>query len=119
MLARKLHDAEFIVENDSKKLMGLLSLHDLEMEEEIEHDIKHLEKILVAGELLHDKFSYVTPKDTLFKAMQLLANTDFGKVPVVDETHVQSRLLGYLTRRDILKFYNSLGGEKTPATVTR
>lgn len=111
--AHKLHDPEFLVQDENCKFIGLLTLHDLEYEGGEHHDLSSLDELLVAEDMLHGKAPHITPHDTLFKAMQFLANTDFSKVPVVDESHVQSQLLGYITRKDILKFYNNLGEKKT------
>lgn len=110
--AYKLHDLEFLVQDENKKLVGLLTLHDVELGETPPHELKTLDELLVAEDLIHTKTPHVTPQDTLLKAMQFLTNTNFSKVPVVDESHVQTRLLGYITRRDILRFYNNLGEKR-------
>lgn len=112
-IAHKLHDPEFLVQDENENLVGLLTLHDLEFEGDHDQDLSHLDELLVAEDMLHSKSAHVTPEDTLFKAMQFLANTNFSKVPVVDESHVQTKLLGYITRKDILKFYNNLGQTKS------
>ncbi|MCP5463943.1 MAG: chloride channel protein [Deltaproteobacteria bacterium] len=109
--ARRLHDGEFIVKNDENKFMGLLTLHDLEFEDGdvSDSDIAALDDLCVAEDMLHSKSSFLYPTDTLFKAMKLLSNINFDKAPVVDTSNT---LLGYITRKDILKHYNELGNQE-------
>ena len=109
-LARKLHISEFLVQNENQKLLGILTLHDLEFEEE--EDLSGLDDLLLAEDMIHTEATALSPQDTLFKAMQFLTNTDFDRIPVVDDSKVKSILLGYLTRTDILKFYNELGEKR-------
>ncbi len=109
ILARKFHDAEFFVKDENQNLLGILTLHDLEFDED--EDISGLNELLVAEDMLRGEASFITPQDSLFKAITYLANTDFEIIPVVDETPSQTKLLGYLTRKDILQFYNRLGNK--------
>jgi len=51
--------------------------------------------------------------------MQFLSNTEFSKVPVVDESHIKTKLLGYITRKDILKFYNSMVEKRRVADMVK
>lgn len=108
-LARKVHDFEFLVQDEKQKLLGILTLHDLEFEEEDIDDLSGLDDLLVAEDMIHHKITFVTPKDNLLKAMRFLSNTKFSKVPVVDTSAEHNQLKGYITRKDILKFYNNLG----------
>lgn len=110
-LARKIHDFEFLVQDENQKLMGILTLHDLEFEEDDIDDLSGLDDLLVAEDMIHHKITSVSPKDNLLKAMKFLTNTKFSKVPVVDTSKVKSELKGYITRKDILKFYNNLGAK--------
>lgn len=105
--ARELHVSDFLVKDDEDRLLGILSMHDMEFGDEVEHS--GLDHLLLAKDMVHQKIAFVTPEDTLFKVMQFLTQTEFEIVPVVDIRHAKSKLLGYLTRKDVLKFYNSLG----------
>jgi chloride channel protein, CIC family len=106
--ARKVHASDFIVQDDNQVLLGILSLKDLEFEDEEDEDTTSLNDVCVAGDMLHTETIYVTPDDTLFQAMKYLSAADFDKIPVIDNKK-DKKLLGYLRRRDILAFYNGLG----------
>jgi CIC family chloride channel protein len=53
----------------------------------------------------------VYPDNTLEEAMELIASTGFGHLPVVDRQN-QRRLVGFLTRDDILKVYKDKKKER-------
>lgn len=104
--ARLIHESDLVVRDDKECLVGVLSLKDLEFEEE--EDITGLHDILVAKDMIRGELFYITPNDTLLKAMRLLSHADFDKLPVINNEN-EKKLLGYLTRKDILRYYNSLG----------
>lgn len=103
--ARLMHESDFVVQNDQNQLMGVLSLKDLEFDEK---DASPLNDILVAEDMLRRETYHITPEDSLLKAINLLSNADFDKLPVIEDDK-NRKLLGYITRKDILKYYNQLG----------
>ena len=109
-LAHKHHDTEFLVIDENKNLLGILTLHDLDFNE-VENN-PDLNDLLVAEDMIHGEPHYITPEDSLFKAISFVTNTDFANIPVVNKKENSMELLGYLTRKDILKYYNELGTNK-------
>ena len=101
-LARCHHEQDFIVVDDNQKLKGILSLHDLEFEDE--EDLSGLDQILVAEDLLRPAI-WAYPDDHLLKAIETITSSDFTNLPIINRE--DGRVLGYLTRRDVMRFYTN------------
>jgi len=83
-------------------LTGILSYVDY-------HDVLHdqqLEHLVVAKDIATKNVVTVYPGDSLYTALEKIAAKDFSILPVVSEES-PNRLLGIVTRRDILGAYNS------------
>ncbi|MCB1215538.1 MAG: chloride channel protein, partial [Deltaproteobacteria bacterium] len=104
-LAKKEHEFYFFVKDEEGNLVGRLSIHSLE---EVEENLEDLKDLVVAEDFCEKTSLFVTPQNTLFEALEVLKNSGFDKVAVV-ESLTKPRLLGYLSRQAILNFYNSLG----------
>jgi chloride channel protein, CIC family len=82
-------------------LSGILSYSDY-------HDVLHeeeLEQLVVAKDIMTEKVVTVHPDDTLYTALEKIAVKDFSILPVLSRTN-PGRLLGIVTRRDIIGAYN-------------
>jgi chloride channel protein, CIC family len=83
-------------------LTGILSYVDY-------HDVLHdqqLEHLVVAKDIATRMVITVYPDDSLYTALEKIAAKDFSILPVVSEES-PNRLLGIVTRRDIIGAYNS------------
>ena len=93
--------SNFPVVNRDGDLTGILSFQDIR-----QHVFEpELEQIVVAKDLATPHVTTVTPRDTLKDALAKLAYRSVEQLPVVDSRNPK-KLVGILTRRDILTAYN-------------
>jgi CIC family chloride channel protein len=87
----------FVVGED-RRLLGAISLHD------IKHVLEHPEALtaVVAHDLMVPVGTVVTKDERLHRATQLFAQSDYERLPVVDD---EGRLLGVLAKRDLMAVY--------------
>ncbi len=90
----------FPVVDESGKLTGILSLLDYR---DVAFD-RNLRDLVVAKELATPEVVTVSPRDNLYDALEKITVKDFSILPVVDSDD-SSRLIGVLTRRDIIGAY--------------
>jgi CIC family chloride channel protein len=91
----------FPVVDEEGYLTGILSYLDY-------HDVvfdRDLENLVVAKELATPKVVTVFQNDTLYSALEKISAKDFSILPVVSPGNPR-KLLGVVTRRDILGAYN-------------
>jgi len=67
----------------------------------------------VAKDIATSKVITVHPDDSLYTALEKIAAKDFSILPVVSREN-PDRLLGVVTRRDIIGAYNSAVIKKSP-----
>jgi CIC family chloride channel protein len=91
----------FPVLDDRGCLSGILSYQDYS-EVLFNPDLKDL---VVAGDIASTRVVTVTTEDNLHHAMELFTRRDFSIIPVVDPSD-GCRLVGVLTRRDIISAYD-------------
>jgi len=92
----------FPVVDSSGNLTGILSYFDY-------HEVLHnqqLGPLVVAKDIATSKVITVQPDDSLYTALQKISAKDFSILPVVSREN-PDRLLGIVTRRDIIGAYNS------------
>ncbi|MDF1562196.1 MAG: chloride channel protein [Deltaproteobacteria bacterium] len=95
------HQQFFPVVRGEKELVGIVSLEDLR---EVFYE-EGLAGLVVAQDIATPCALTVTPDDTLGRALQILTVQDVEELPVVAD--VDSRkLLGLITRRDIIAAYH-------------
>jgi chloride channel protein, CIC family len=83
-------------------LTGILSYVDYH---EVLHD-QQLEHLIVAKDIATSEVITVYPEDSLYIAFERIAAKDFSILPVVAREN-PTRLLGIVTRRDIIGVYNN------------
>jgi chloride channel protein, CIC family len=105
-ITQQTQEADFVVQNSSRELIGLISLKDLSA---MRDELEHTKGFLVAEDLLSRKPYYVSEEDSLYEAMRFLTDFDFDKVPVVKKEGAKHYLLGYLRYQDVLQYYYRLG----------
>ncbi len=89
-----------VVDGDGK-MIGILSFQDLK-ESLFEEDLK---KFIVAKDLAYANVITVTPNDSLDTVMEQFGIRDIDVFPVVDPQDRQ-KLLGMISRRDVITAYN-------------
>jgi len=87
----------FVV-GDDRRLLGAISLHD------IKHVLEHPEALtaVLAHDLMVPVGTVVSKDERLHRATQLFAQSDYERLPVVDDG---GRLLGVLAKRDLMAVY--------------
>ncbi|MBV8201911.1 MAG: chloride channel protein [Acidobacteria bacterium] len=87
----------FVVGED-RRLLGAISLHD------IKHVLEHPEALtaVVAHDLMVPVGTVVSKGERLHRATQLFAQSDYERLPVVDD---EGKLLGVLAKRDLMAVY--------------
>jgi CIC family chloride channel protein len=104
-LARRISDSKyhsFPVVDGFGALTGILSYRDYH--EVLYH--QELDRLVVVKDMASENVITVHPDDSLYTALEKITARDFSILPVVSRDHPE-RLLGILTRRDILGAYNS------------
>lgn len=86
------------VVDDKKKLVGIVSEHDLLAAMDDGHQLG----VIAAGDIMtHNPYS-VRPETMLPTLIHVLRASDLVRVPVVDE---KDKLVGIIARRDVLRTY--------------
>ncbi|MBN2124469.1 MAG: chloride channel protein [Deltaproteobacteria bacterium] len=104
ILARRISKSKynsFPVVDEHGRLSGILSYmdyHDVVFDEDLEH-------LVVAKELATPKVVTVNANETIYDALEKITSRDFSILPVVSQED-PARMLGVLTRRDIMSAYD-------------
>lgn len=93
---------EFPVVDQQLRFRGMLTYNDLRR---VLTDAQELGPLVVAGDLVDENPTTVTPEDTMRTALQRLAVRGSHYIPVVDSTD-PGRLLGLIGRQDIFTAYD-------------
>lgn len=91
----------FPVVDNNGALTGILSFYDYQ-EAIFDEDLKNL---IVAKDLATSKIVTVAQDDNLYDAFEKISHKDYSTLPVVSSDD-PTKLLGILTRRDIISAYN-------------
>ncbi|MCU0594764.1 MAG: chloride channel protein [Desulfobacterota bacterium] len=111
-LARHLSESKyhsFPIVDGSGHLTGILSYVDY-------HEVLHnqeLDHLVVVKDIATEKVITAYPDESLYAALEKIAAKDFSILPVVDREN-PNRLLGIITRRDIIGAYNSAVIKQSP-----
>lgn len=103
-LSIDLNESEFLVKSNDDALVGYLSLNEFPADEDTA-DYCDIDNLIVAKDLVTEKIRFLTPKDNLLKAVETISLTQIYKLPIIDN----KKLVGYLTKDNILVFYNLFG----------
>ncbi|MFW5691263.1 MAG: CBS domain-containing protein [Chloroflexota bacterium] len=81
---------------EGERVVGLLTRRDADRA--LEHGLKDttVREIMDAGQVM------LTPDDSVSKLEQVMVNSDWGQIPVVDE---KQHLIGIVTRTDLIKYW--------------
>ena len=97
----KSRKTSFPVVDAAGRLTGIISIQDLR---ELVYE-EGLEDLIVAKELAHPRVLTVTEKEHLGDALRKIGSRNIDYLPVVDE-HDHRRLVGMISRQDIISAYN-------------
>lgn len=86
------------VVDDQKKLVGIVSEHDLLAAIDDGHKLD----VIAAGDIMTRNPYSVRPETTLETLIHVLRASDLVRVPVVD---AKEKLVGIIARRDVLRTY--------------
>ncbi|MCH8233868.1 MAG: CBS domain-containing protein, partial [Bacteroidetes bacterium] len=95
------------------ELVGLLSLGDLGDRE----DLDHLGSLVLADDLVNRRTVFLSPDHNLIDALEFFGEREFDKLPIVEEVGGRARLLGHVSYREIIGFYqreHSSGDSHSP-----
>jgi len=93
---------EFPVLDNDLKLVGMISQEDIRT---VLADAQALSPVVLAGDLAHQHYEWVTPNDSLRTALQKLAVRGSHHIPVI-EGEDEEKLLGLISRQEILAAYD-------------
>ena len=100
-LAREHGETDMVLQNRAGDLAGLVSLRDLERNEELED----LGTFVLAHDLVNRQTVFLTPGDNLISALEFFGDREFDKIPIVETRSGRRQLLGHVRYVDILDFY--------------
>jgi len=83
------------------KLEGIITFHDLEPT----LFVSGLEQLVVADDLASKSLIVTTPQESLYEAVKKMDRAGIRQLPVVDPQDPE-RLLGIITRKDVVAAYN-------------
>ena len=88
----------FPVVDEQRRLIGIISLDDLKAY--LKHE--ELAGLVVAQDIANESMLILSPRETLFDALSKMNRSEMDELPVVE----QGRLVGMVSRRDIMKAYH-------------
>jgi CIC family chloride channel protein len=100
-LIKKTPHSYFPVLNQSKELVGIISLRD------IRHTLLEdsLAGLIIVKDIMREDVITLTADQNLYDAMEKFNLKDFGQLPVVDSGNPK-RVVGMLTRANLMNAYN-------------
>ena len=112
-IAREHGETDMVLQNQEGELAGLVSLRDLESNEEL----SDIGNFVLAHDLVNRQTVYLTPDDNLISALEFFSDREFDKIPIVRILSGHPKLLGHIRYSDILNFYKR-EHESTPVKRT-
>lgn len=91
----------YFVVNDSNTFQGMLSIHEIKS---VMND-KDLQNLIIARDMVDIEIKPVILKNNLAECMERFGQVDHDYLPVVDDEE-SNRLIGSISRRDIMQLYN-------------
>ncbi len=105
----KEHDRLYVI-NQRHEFLGVVSLHEIKT---FFGQSDHLETV-IAADIMNSHFPIVAVDDPMSTAVELLAESDAERLPVVSD-RIERKLLGAVSKRDLLASYR----ESNLARVSR
>jgi len=81
------------------RLVGTISIHDIK-----DPEVRDLGPVVIARDIVEPNVHSVRPADTLAECMDHFVLSEHDELPVVETDH---RLIGTVSRRDVLRVYSS------------
>jgi len=100
----------YIYVTDNGRFVGAVSLHDIKRY----LNSPHLAELVIAEDIVRDRFPTVRPEASLAEAMERFAHHDGERLPVVGNSG-ENRLLGTISKTDVILAL--AGSSKSPASV--
>jgi chloride channel protein, CIC family len=100
----------YIYVTDNGRFVGAVSLHDIKRY----LNSPHLAELVIAEDIVRDRFPTVRPEASLAEAMERFAHHDGERLPVVGNSG-ENRLLGTISKTDVILAL--AGSRKSPASV--
>jgi CBS domain-containing protein/K+/H+ antiporter YhaU regulatory subunit KhtT len=94
--------ASFFVVDQSDRLMGAISVHDIR---KLIYESDELEPIVVAHDLMNPVRHVFTPNDTLDTVMAAFGDMNIEELPVVDDK-TEQRFIGVVSKSNVIEAYN-------------
>jgi len=98
----KNQESYYYVVSDDGKLLGSLSTH---LVKGILTETDSLDHLIIARDLVAPLAAKVTPSSTLADCMNQFERIESEHLPVIDDYNSE-RLIGYISKKDIIKLYN-------------
>jgi len=95
---------------DNGRFVGAVSLHDIKRY----LNSPHLAELVIAEDIVRDRFPTVPPEASLAEAMERFAHHAGERLPVVGNSG-ENRLLGTISKTDVILAL--AGSSKSPASV--
>jgi len=100
----------YIYVTDNGRFVGAVSLHDIKRY----LNSPHLAELVIAEDIVRDRFPTVRPEASLAEAMERFAHHDGERLPVVGNSG-DNQLLGTISKTDVILAL--AGSSKSPASV--
>jgi len=93
---------EYFIVNESNKLLGMVSLHDIK---EFLKDEEYLSGLVIAADIAQPPGAYLREGDNLDLVMHQFGRHNMDELPVVDD-ETSLKLVGSVRRKDVIDAYN-------------
>ena len=90
----------YVVDDDGR-FLGAISLHGIK---DVLHQAEAL-GVVIAADLVDDRFSFVTPDDRLADVMEKFWEQNSERLPVLDNA-TNRKLIGWMSKRDLIGVYS-------------
>ena len=100
----------YLYVTDNGRFVGAVSLHDIKRY----LNSPELAELVIADDIVRDRFPTVRPEASLAEAMERFAHHDGERLPVVGNSG-ENRLLGTISKTDVILAL--AGSSKSPASV--
>jgi CIC family chloride channel protein len=100
----------YLYVTENQRFIGAISLHDIKNY----LNSPELAQLVIAGDIVHDRFPVVRPEASLTEAMEHFVHHEGERLPVVTNSR-DRRLIGSISKTDVILAL--AGSSRSPATV--